>query len=44
MNSEGYKPNLNPVSVVLEPHRAVVDPGESAPPPPPLSQGLDQAV
>ena len=35
MNLEAYKPSLNPVSVVLEPHRAVVDPGESAPPPPP---------
>ena len=41
MNSEGYKPSLNPVSVVLEPQRAVADPGEPTSPPPLLSQGLD---
>ena len=35
MNLEAYKPSLNPVSVVLEPQRAVADPGESASPPPP---------
>ena len=36
MNLEAYKPSLNPVSVVLEPHRAVADPGERPTPPPPL--------
>ena len=41
MNLEAYKPSLNPVSEVLEPHRAVTEPGE---PPPPLSQGLDPAL
>lgn len=34
MNLEAYKPSLNPVSVVLEPHRAVADPGERPTPPP----------
>ena len=33
MNLEAYKPSLNPVSVVLEPHRPVADPGEPPPPP-----------
>ena len=35
MNLAGYKPSLNPVSVVLEPQRAVADPGEPTSPPPP---------
>jgi len=36
MNLDGYKPSLNPVSVVLEPHRAVADPGKRPTSPLPL--------
>ena len=42
MNLVGYKPSLNPVSVVLEPHRAVVDPGEGSAPPPYLKVWIRQ--
>lgn len=44
MNLEGYKPSLNPVSVVLEPHRAVADPGEGSNPPPPPAPYLKVCI
>ena len=44
MNLEAYKPSLNPVSVVLEPHRPVADPGEPPPPPSLISKSGSSTV